>query len=70
MVGVQGNEVSHSSWRRRVVRANAAKNVGSAHIVPYGAMLCILRRDPFEAAGLGESDALHSTTRGECRHDE
>ena len=70
VVGAQGRKVSHSSWRRIVVRANATKKkLGSTHIVPYDAVLCILRRDPLEAAGLGGSNALHFIARGERRRD-
>ena len=35
------------------------------YVGPYDAVLCILRRDALEAAGLGGSGAAHFTARGE-----
>ena len=43
-----------------MVRANTTNKVGSTHIVPYDALLCILR-DPLETVGLRGSDAPHFT---------
>ena len=70
VVGVQGSEVSHSSWRIsvRVKCMTTVRKYGSTHVIPYDAMLCVLRRDPLKAAGLGGSNASYFATRGESVH--
>jgi hypothetical protein len=49
----------------KYVRVNVAKKDESTHVIPYDTMLCVLRRDPLEAAGLRGSNASYFTARGE-----
>ena len=44
------------------------RKYGSTHVIPYDAMLCVLRGDPLKATGLGGSNAPYFAARGECVH--
>ena len=63
VLGVQGSEVSHSSWGSSSRKLRLRKG-GSTH-VGYDTVLCILGRDPLEPAGLGGSRTADFTTNGE-----
>jgi hypothetical protein len=62
-LAVGGSGIVSFELEKRV-KVNVIKIDGSTNVIPYDTVLCILRREPLEAAGFGRANAPYFTARG------